>query len=84
MQGIQILTALSTGKETTGGTERKKKNKNIRMFFLSKTDLPGQGLGYFIKYWKKVDSNLQSRVKENIPTNPTVYFDDLSFKPKSS
>lgn len=44
---------------------KKKKNKNIRMFFLSKTDLPGQGLGYFIKYWKKVDSNLQSRGKDN-------------------
>lgn len=82
MQGIQILTALPTGKEPTGGTERKK--NTLGCFFLSKTDLPGQRMGYFIKYWKKVDSNLQSRVKENIPTNPTVYFDDLSFKPKSS
>lgn len=63
---------------------QKEKKNTLGCFFLSKTDLPGQRMGYFIKYWKKVDSNLQSRVKENIPTNPTVYFDDLSFKPKSS
>lgn len=37
MQGIQILTALPTGKEPTGGTERKK--KHIRMFF-PKQDRP--------------------------------------------